>query len=386
MQIQAPQRVLVHDDNLRVAKMQCWLSELVRIAPEGKISNEISNEWRAEDPGLVTKYLSQDVTKSLVTDTDRYPILATGGCYCVQLPNLAMRTLIAVAEALCELLKVQQQGGGVVAFMRRYPHMRTLAEILGEELHAKVDWVAMQANLELLMEGFGHAEVLHQLHWKRDLSTSQMVMDLFSGRYQPDFAAWLSGEVEVYTPENATSSTDWPSIERQLLANRKHAATEELPMRWWWSMGCEHQAYHQTAKTGYEHRREWLLGMQRMTDQVASLKRQKVEAEMQDSPSRQQQILQKQAVSTTAQQLNDQVQLWATHSGGVGEHEGDDEAPLSSGSSDWTAAVTWYGKGQVDVDRLLNGMQVPVKWWVHTSLHVDVAKVRGRGVMQGTLC
>ena len=43
---------------------QIWLSELVRIAPQGKISDEILGEWRAEDPALITKYLSQDVGQS----------------------------------------------------------------------------------------------------------------------------------------------------------------------------------------------------------------------------------------------------------------------------------------------------------------------------------
>ena len=62
--------------------------------------------------------------------------------------------------------------------------MRTLAEILGEELHAKVDWVAMQANLELLMEG--SLQLILERYVRLDRAFVWRTCALRMGRYNGD--------------------------------------------------------------------------------------------------------------------------------------------------------------------------------------------------------
>ena len=62
-------------------------------------------------------------------------------------------------------LKIQQLADAnmPVQFPRRYPHISDLRTLLGEAWHNMVDWDAMHSNLQLLMNGFGHAEVRNQL-------------------------------------------------------------------------------------------------------------------------------------------------------------------------------------------------------------------------------
>ena len=67
-------------------------------------------------------------------------------------------------------------------------------------------------------------------------------------------------------------------------------------------------------------------------------------------------------------QVNEQISMWSRQATSEDAEmlsaEEEEQAAMSRGATDWTAPLTWYGKQQFDVQRLLEGVAVPPKWYV----------------------
>ena len=106
--------------------------------------------------------------------------------------------------------------------------------------------------------------------------------------------------------------------------------------------------------------------MQQVTAKLARAQQEKTQHENLQSPERQDLIMQVQLEADDQALLQERMAVWNGHAAGdealpVPTSE-EELANLLRGCTDWTAPLTWYGKKQFDVSRLLEGGAVPTKW------------------------